>query len=200
MAEAPEPGDLGSSQSRIARLFKNTGIYALGEVGLTLLSALLAPILTLFLTPAEFGLWSLALMLYTGFMHLCNPALHGAVTRFFFDHEHDGEAKRRFQGTILSFLLIWTLGVCVLATIFGDVLFAAIAVAQRLGVDAELALRETAVRFRRRLEHASELARADGRRFEDADLDDQLEWYLTARLLEQASSGESPTPGRSGDI
>lgn len=82
----------------------------------------------------------------------------------------------------------------------GDVLFAAIAVAQRLGVDAELALRETAVRFRRRLEHASELARADGRRFEDADLDDQLEWYLTARLLEQASSGESPTPGRSGDI
>ena len=125
-ADPTSAPSLGSAGVRIKRLFKNTGIYALGEIGLQLLAAFLTPILTLFLLPAEFGLWSLAMMLYTGFMHLCNPALHGAITRFFFDHEHDEEAKQRFQGTILSFLLIWSLGMCVLATVFGDALFDAL--------------------------------------------------------------------------
>lgn len=119
------PG-LGSARERVTRLFKNTAIYALGEVGLQLLAAFLTPILTLFLLPAEFGLWSLAMMLYTGFMHLCNPALHGSVTRFYFDHEHEPEAQKRFQGTILSFLLIWSFGLCIIATFVGDSLFAAL--------------------------------------------------------------------------
>jgi O-antigen/teichoic acid export membrane protein len=126
MTDTPETepaAKLGSSRDRIARLFKNSSIYALGELGLSLLSALLMPILTLFLLPAEFGLWSLAMMLFTGFTHLCNPALHGSVTRFYFDHEHDEAGKRRFQGTILSFLLAWSFGMCVIATLTGPSLF-----------------------------------------------------------------------------
>ncbi|PRP91625.1 Polysaccharide biosynthesis protein [Enhygromyxa salina] len=115
-----------SSRERIGRLFKNTGIYALGQVGLQILAALLTAILTWFLVPAELGLWSLAMMLLTGFMHLCNPGLHGSVTRFFFDHEHDEVAKQRFQGTVLSFLLLWSFGLCVVATFTGPSLFDAL--------------------------------------------------------------------------
>jgi O-antigen/teichoic acid export membrane protein len=118
----PEP-PLGSARARVGRLFKNTGIYALGEAGVKLLTALLLPILAMFLPPTQLGLWSLALMFYTGFMNLCNPALHGSVTRFYFDHEHEHDAQRRFQGTILSFLLIWSLGLCVIATFTGEALF-----------------------------------------------------------------------------
>ncbi|PRP94873.1 lipopolysaccharide biosynthesis protein [Enhygromyxa salina] len=121
-ADNPGP-ELGSSRVRITRLFKNSSIYALGELGLSLLSVLMMPILTMFLLPAEYGLFSLAMMLFTGFTHLCNPALHGSVTRFYFDHEHDEVGKRRFQGTILSFLLAWSFGMCVIATVTGPSLF-----------------------------------------------------------------------------
>lgn len=124
--ERPEPPSLGSGSERIGRLFKNTGIYTLGEGSLQLLSALLIPILTAFLLPAELGLWSLASALLTGFMHFCNPGLHGAITRFYFDHEHDAARRQRFQGTIATFLLIWSLGLCVIATATGPAVFAAL--------------------------------------------------------------------------
>jgi O-antigen/teichoic acid export membrane protein len=120
------PASLGSSRERIGRLFKNTGIYTLGEGSLSLLGLLLWPILTAFLLPAEFGLWTLASSLLTGFMIFCNPGLHGAITRFYFDHEHDAARRQRFQGTVATFLLIWSLGLCVIATVIGPAVFAAL--------------------------------------------------------------------------
>jgi O-antigen/teichoic acid export membrane protein len=122
---APEPPALGSPRERIGRLFKNTGIYAIGEAGVSLIGALLIPIMTALLLPAELGLWTLAAGLLTGFMQLCNPGLHGAITRFYFDHEHDAARRQRFQGTVATFLLIWSLGLCVIATVSGPVVFAA---------------------------------------------------------------------------
>ncbi len=44
----------------------------------------------------------------------------------------------------------------------GDVLFAAVNVARRIGADPELAVRAAARRFRARVERAEELAAADG--------------------------------------
>jgi O-antigen/teichoic acid export membrane protein len=128
MTAAPDeqPPALGSSRERIGRLFKNTGIYAIGEAGLSLLSALLMPVLTWFLLPAELGLWRLASALLIGFMQVCNPGLHGAITRFYFEHEHDVARRQRFQGTVATFLLIWSLGLCVLATVTGPAVFAAL--------------------------------------------------------------------------
>jgi len=122
--EGPTEGlALGSEGARLRRLFANTSIYAVGQLGLQLISAFLTPILTLFLVPADFGIWSLSMMLLTGFSLLYNPALNGAVTRFYFDHEHDDEQRRRFQGTILSFIVIWAGGLSLLALIAGPWLF-----------------------------------------------------------------------------
>jgi O-antigen/teichoic acid export membrane protein len=117
---------LGSARERLRRLYSNTGIYAAGDAAVKLLNVLLAPILTRLLLPAELGIWGLATMVFTGFMQLCNPALHGAVTRFYFEHEHEPEAQKRFQGTVASFLLVWSFLLCIVATITGDTLFAAL--------------------------------------------------------------------------
>lgn len=64
----------------------------------------------------------------------------------------------------------------------GDVLFAAVAVARRIGADPELALRGTALRFRGRVERAAALAAEAGERFEDLPPERQLEWYVRGRL------------------
>ncbi|MGD9694050.1 MAG: nucleoside triphosphate pyrophosphohydrolase [Thermoleophilia bacterium] len=67
----------------------------------------------------------------------------------------------------------------------GDVLFAAVAVGRAVGADAELALREAALRFRRRVEGAERLAAAGGVRFADLPPDEQLSWYRRQRAEEE---------------
>jgi MazG family protein len=67
----------------------------------------------------------------------------------------------------------------------GDVLFAAVNVARKLGVDPELALRAAAERFRGRVEGAAELAAREGAEWQDLDPDAQLALYARARLNEE---------------
>jgi XTP/dITP diphosphohydrolase/tetrapyrrole methylase family protein/MazG family protein/ATP diphosphatase len=63
----------------------------------------------------------------------------------------------------------------------GDVLFAAVNVARRLGVDPELALRTASGRFVARVERAERLAEADGVRFETLDLDGKDRYFDAAK-------------------
>jgi MazG family protein len=63
----------------------------------------------------------------------------------------------------------------------GDVVFACVAVARRLGVDLELAVRAAANRFRTRVEQAAALAAAAGEDFEKLSLDTQSTWYEQAK-------------------
>jgi MazG family protein len=66
----------------------------------------------------------------------------------------------------------------------GDVLFAAVNVARKLEVDAELALRAAADRFRARVEAAEHLAAAEGHAWQDLAPERQLDYYAQARLQE----------------
>lgn len=63
----------------------------------------------------------------------------------------------------------------------GDVLFAAVNVARRLNVDPELELRAATQRFRARVEHAAELAAADGKNWTELPLDEQDAYYDQAK-------------------
>jgi MazG family protein len=63
----------------------------------------------------------------------------------------------------------------------GDVLFAAVAVARKLDVDPELALREATARFRSRLDAAAAAAERSGERWGELPLERQLEHYASAR-------------------
>jgi XTP/dITP diphosphohydrolase/tetrapyrrole methylase family protein/MazG family protein/ATP diphosphatase len=66
----------------------------------------------------------------------------------------------------------------------GDVLFAAVNVARKLKVDPELALRAASDRFRGRVDHAGDLAAADGKDWVNLPPDEQLIYYARARLSE----------------
>jgi MazG family protein len=63
----------------------------------------------------------------------------------------------------------------------GDVLFAAVNVARKLDVDPELELRRAAERFRRRVDLAGELARANGEDWATLPLERQDEYFDRAK-------------------
>src|SRR5437899_6606704 len=66
----------------------------------------------------------------------------------------------------------------------GDVLFAAVNVARRLDVDPELELRRASERFRRRVETAEELARANGDDWSALTLEHQDRYFDLAKETE----------------
>src|SRR3954465_3950032 len=66
----------------------------------------------------------------------------------------------------------------------GDVLFAAVNVARHLSVDPELELRQAARRFVARVEHAVELAAAEGKDFSDLELVEQDGYFDQAKATE----------------
>jgi XTP/dITP diphosphohydrolase/tetrapyrrole methylase family protein/MazG family protein/ATP diphosphatase len=65
----------------------------------------------------------------------------------------------------------------------GDLLFASVNLARKLKVDPELALRAASERFRARVQAGVDLAAAEGRTWNDLGPDDQLGFYVRARLL-----------------
>ncbi len=68
----------------------------------------------------------------------------------------------------------------------GDALFAAVNVARKLKVDPELALRAASDRFRGRVESAAGHAARAGRTWEDLTPDEQLTFYVRARMHDDA--------------
>jgi MazG family protein len=68
----------------------------------------------------------------------------------------------------------------------GDVLFAAVNVARRLGVDPELELRRASGRFVDRVELAADLAAAEGREFRSLALEEQDRWFDLAKERERS--------------
>jgi MazG family protein len=63
----------------------------------------------------------------------------------------------------------------------GDVLFAAVNTARKLGVDAELALRQATLRFVERVEEAERRAARDGKEFGSLSLDEQDAYFDRAK-------------------
>jgi MazG family protein len=63
----------------------------------------------------------------------------------------------------------------------GDLMFAVVNLARKLKVDPELALRESSLRFRARVEEAARAAGNDGRVFEELALEQQESYYQRAK-------------------
>jgi MazG family protein len=66
----------------------------------------------------------------------------------------------------------------------GDVLFACVNVARRIGADPELELRQAARRFRDRVETAEQLAAAAGETWSELPLEQQDHWFDRAKEAE----------------
>ena len=66
----------------------------------------------------------------------------------------------------------------------GDLLFAVVNVARKLKLDPELALRSASERFRGRVTTASDLAASEGGSWDDLPPEQQLAYYVRARMTE----------------
>ena len=67
---------------------------------------------------------------------------------------------------------------------FGDMLFAIVNVARKMGIDAESALRSSNNKFRRRFAAVEDQAHAMGRTVEDLSLDEMEECWQRAKQWE----------------
>lgn len=111
----------GAGPGSLATMVRNSAIFGAGEVLLKAMTAVLAPLFTVLLTPAEYGVWGLGTMVQSLLAPLFSLGLHGAVTRFYFDTD-DPAARARFQGTISTFLLVWGLALASIVLLLGPVL------------------------------------------------------------------------------
>lgn len=69
----------------------------------------------------------------------------------------------------------------------GDVLFAAVNIVKRYGVDPEVALRASNAKFERRFRAMEELAGGDGKAFDQLGLDEQEAYWQQAKAAEKQS-------------
>ncbi len=76
-----------------------------------------------------------------------------------------------------------------LAAELGDVLFAVVNVARKLGIDAETAMERTNEKFVRRFRFIEEQAAAQGRRVDDMTLDEMEALWQRAKTALETSSG-----------
>lgn len=104
------------------KLIENSLIYS----GLQVLQGgvifLLLPIYTRFLTPDDYGIVSIvnAVAAFLGVFYLLG--LNGAAYRYYFDFRDKPEELKRFWGTIITFLLVFSLVFTLILLFFGNFL------------------------------------------------------------------------------
>jgi O-antigen/teichoic acid export membrane protein len=113
--EAPARTALGK------RLIGGTFNYGLGSILPQVVSFLLLPVYTSYLSPADYGMLELVGAFGTILAVMMRFGIPGAVTRFYFDH-HEGESLRDYVTTVNRFL--WMSSLLVGALAFTLVYFA----------------------------------------------------------------------------
>jgi O-antigen/teichoic acid export membrane protein len=91
--------------ARLSALAKNFAIYGLGDVATNIVSFLLLPLYTRFLSPAEYGAISLLLTVEVVAKILFRWGVDASFMRFYYDCETDDE-RQRLASTIFWFLAI----------------------------------------------------------------------------------------------
>ena len=77
---------------------------------------------------------------------------------------------------------------------FGDLLFALVNVARKMGIDAESALRASNAKFRRRFAYIEDAARAEGRCVEDLTTDEMETYWKQAKKREAGTPRQPCVP------
>ncbi|MBS3918871.1 MAG: oligosaccharide flippase family protein [Deltaproteobacteria bacterium] len=109
--------------SLIQRLGKSSAIYTITTILQNGIAFFLLPLYTRYLTPNDYGILAVVNSI-NGFLTIfLMLSLHGAMTRFYFDYRFEPEKLKAFWGTILTFILIFSIGVGGLLILFGQILF-----------------------------------------------------------------------------
>lgn len=108
--------------AELSRLIKETAIYGFGYVITNLSALFLLPLYLKYLSPAEYGLFSLAKAvpnLITSFITL---GIHGAIVRFYYEWKKKNCEKEALY-TVLLFMFFWVLISTALLLAFGKSIF-----------------------------------------------------------------------------
>jgi O-antigen/teichoic acid export membrane protein len=76
------------------KLFKQSGIYAFGDILSKGVGFLLLPLYTAFLTPEDYGIISLATVVASIFGIIATGGLNGAVLKFYYNFD-DKETRKK---------------------------------------------------------------------------------------------------------
>jgi O-antigen/teichoic acid export membrane protein len=90
--------------ARVTSLFRNLAIYGLGDVATSLISLLLLPVYTRFLSPTDYGIIAMLLMVEAVGKIIFRWGVDTAFMRLYYDCA-DQQARQRLASTLFFFLL-----------------------------------------------------------------------------------------------
>jgi O-antigen/teichoic acid export membrane protein len=90
------------------RITRGSLTYALANVGIKALNFCLVPLYTRFLSPADYGIVSLAETIAAGLAVVLSLGLDAGVGRFYFQYKGDSAKLSRYVSSCLRFSAIWT--------------------------------------------------------------------------------------------
>ncbi|MFB1066320.1 oligosaccharide flippase family protein [Natrinema sp. H-ect4] len=105
----------------LKNLFRLTSIYSGGKIGVAVIGFALYPVYTQYLTPANFGIIGLALLVGNGARHLFTIGLNAAAFNFY--HRYEGMEREEFYTTLFAFIVLLSVGWLVLFELFGPWFF-----------------------------------------------------------------------------
>jgi O-antigen/teichoic acid export membrane protein len=108
-----------AQRSPLRDLIRHTFVYGSGYVTMAVVSFVLVPIYTRHLTPSDYGLLGLMLVLYGLMSQVYDLGFTNSVGRFFFDNSEEGAGLARMRTTSIAFLACFggflTAGLCLFA-------------------------------------------------------------------------------------
>lgn len=88
------------------KIFKNTAIYALGEILPKIISFLLLPVFTRYLSTTEYGIISYTSSFMLLFMVIGTLSLNSYALRFYFEHKKEKERKHLLGSVYMTIALV----------------------------------------------------------------------------------------------
>ena len=108
----------------IKRISKNSLGFSIGIILTQAIGFLLIPVYTRYLTPADYGIIALAAAAGSILTIFYILGQNGALTRFYYDYNHDKKELNEYVGTITLSVIGISFIVSLLLSLFGESLFA----------------------------------------------------------------------------
>ena len=105
---------------RNSSLFSSSAVYLLSNILAAAIPFMLLPVLTRYLSPAEYGEVAMFLTLISGLAAFTGMSVHGAAGRKFYDDDLAEHGLKDFIGSCLQILLASSLAVLAITWLFQD--------------------------------------------------------------------------------
>ncbi|RKN82767.1 lipopolysaccharide biosynthesis protein [Ulvibacterium marinum] len=99
---------------RNSKILQNSSIYSLLALLQKGINFLMVPILTIYLTPFDYGIVAVVTAISAFLSILYTLSLNGSANRFYYEYKDDKEKIKRFFGTIITFVILISISLSVI--------------------------------------------------------------------------------------